>query len=278
MAKKSVLNKDFNSLFDDNQLDESDSPQLIRLAEIEPNKNQPRKYFDLQALQVLADSIKENGVLQPLLVRPLLSGGYQIVAGERRWRASKMAGLTEVPVLIKELSEREAMQLALIENLQRENLNPIEEAKGYKDLIDSYGMSQDEVAKVVGKARSTVTNSLRLLTLPKLVRELLEKGEISAGHCKALMGISSPAEMTELALRAADGELSVRSIEKLAQRKAKTEPAEKARDKFLIEVEAALSEALNTTVKVSGSNKKKTVSIDFFSDESLTDFVNKLSE
>lgn len=278
MAKKSVLNKDFNSLFDDNQLDESDSPQLIRLAEIEPNKNQPRKYFDLQALQVLADSIKENGVLQPLLVRPLLSGGYQIVAGERRWRASKMAGLTEVPVLIKELSEREAMQLALIENLQRENLNPIEEAKGYKDLIDSYGMSQDEVAKVVGKARSTVTNSLRLLTLPKLVRELLEKGEISAGHCKALMGIPSPAEMTELALRAADGELSVRSIEKLAQRKAKTEPAEKARDKFLIEVEAALSEALNTTVKVSGSHKKKTVSIDFFSDESLTDFVNKLSE
>lgn len=278
MAKKSVLNKDFNSLFDDNQLDESDSPQLIRLAEIEPNKNQPRKYFDLQALQVLADSIKENGVLQPLLVRPLLSGGYQIVAGERRWRASKMAGLTEVPVLIKELSEREAMQLALIENLQRENLNPIEEAKGYKDLIDSYGMSQDEVAKVVGKARSTVTNSLRLLTLPKLVRELLEKGEISAGHCKALMGIPSPAEMTELALRAADGELSVRSIEKLAQRKAKTEPAEKARDKFLIEIEAALSEALNTTVKVSGSHKKKTVSIDFFSDESLTDFVNKLSE
>lgn len=278
MAKKSVLNKDFNSLFDDNQLDESDSPQLIRLAEIEPNKNQPRKYFDLQALQVLADSIKENGVLQPLLVRPLLSGGYQIVAGERRWRASKMAGLTEVPVLIKELSEREAMQLALIENLQRENLNPIEEAKGYKDLIDSYGMSQDEVAKVVGKARSTVTNSLRLLTLPKLVRELLEKGEISAGHCKALMGIPSPAEMTELALRAADGELSVRSIEKLAQRKAKTEPAEKARDKFLIEIEAALSEALNTTVKVSGSHKKKTVSIDFFSDENLTDFVNKLSE
>ena len=279
MSKKRVLNKSFESLFDDNNYNENESIQNLRLSEIEPNKNQPRKNFDSAALRVLADSIRENGVLQPLLVRPLPTGRYQIVAGERRWRASKMAGLDSVPVMIKELTEIETMQLALIENLQRENLNPLEEAMGYKELMDNFGMTQEELSKVVGKARSSITNSLRLLTLPKMVQELLENGEVSAGHCKALMGIKSPSMMVELALRAADGELSVRSIEKIVQRgeKKAEKKEEKPKNNFFSEVEISLTQALGTRVVIVPGKKKNTLEIEFYDEEQLSEIANKMS-
>ena len=170
MAAKSKLGglgKGLNAIFMENESEDSNSTVTLKISEIEPNRSQPRRNFDEKALAELADSISQHGVLQPLLVRPLLSGGYQIVAGERRWRASRMAGLTEVPVVIRELTDSQTMQLALIENLQREDLSPVEEANGYKQLIDSYALTQEDVARAVGKSRPAVANALRLLNLPQ---------------------------------------------------------------------------------------------------------------
>lgn len=280
MAKKRIKS-DFSSIFDDNIMSEdSENIGTLRLTEIEPNKNQPRKNFDKEALEQLASSILENGVLQPLLVRPLATGNYQIIAGERRWRASKIAGLTEVPVVIRDdLSEEQVMQIALIENLQRENLNPIEEALGYKELIDNYKMTQDELAKTLGKARSSIANSLGLLTLPKTVKDLLAEGELSAGHCKALKSIKNPALMTEIALRAADGELTVRSIENIAKREAnknEEKPEAKPRLAYYTEVELSLAELLATKVKITEGKKTNTLQISFDSKEQLEGIMKAL--
>lgn len=184
---------DFSSLFDDNSMEESEGLRTLRISEIEPNKGQPRKVFDKEAMEQLAASIQQNGVLQPLLVRPLATGNYQIIAGERRWRAAKIAGLSEVPVVIRDdLSEEQVMQVALIENLQRENLNPIEEAQGYRELIDNYKMTQDQLAKALGKARSSIANSLGLLTLPIGVRDLLMDGRLSMGALQGTQGNQEP--------------------------------------------------------------------------------------
>lgn len=258
---------DFNSLFDDNNMEESEGLRTLRLSEIEPNKGQPRKVFDKEAMEQLAESIRVNGVLQPLLVRPLSTGNYQIVAGERRWRAAKIAGLAEVPVVVRDdLSDEQVMQVALIENLQRENLNPIEEAQGYKELIEKYNMTQDQLSKALGKARSSIANSLGLLTLPVGVRDLLADGKLSAGHCKALKMIKDPALMTEIAVRAADGELSVRSIEAIAKREAKSEEEQtmiKPRMAYYTEVEMSLTEALGTKVKICEGKKTNTLQIAF---------------
>ncbi len=281
MANKRIKS-DFNSIFDDNSLsDELEGISTLRITEIEPNKNQPRKNFDKEALEQLASSIRENGVLQPLLVRPLVAGNYQIIAGERRWRAAKIAGLSEVPVVIRDdLSEEQVMQIALIENLQRENLNPIEEALGYKELIDNYKMTQDELAKTLGKARSSIANSLGLLSLPKTVKDLLVDGELSAGHCKALKAIKDPALMTEIALRAADGELSVRSIEQIAKREAKKSEEKtdeiKPRIAYYTEVELSLAELFATKVKVIEGKKTNTLQISFDSKEQLEGIMQKL--
>lgn len=258
---------DFSSLFDDNSMEESEGLRTLRLSEIEPNKGQPRKIFDKEAMEQLAESIRTNGVLQPLLVRPLATGNYQIVAGERRWRAAKIAGLNEVPVVIRDdLSDEQVMQVALIENLQRENLNPIEEAQGYKELIEKYSMTQDQLSKALGKARSSIANSLGLLTLPVGVRDLLADGKLSAGHCKALKMIKDPALMTEIAVRAADGELSVRSIEAIAKRESKSEDEKtmiKPRMAYYTEVEMSLTEALGTKVKICEGKKNNTLQISF---------------
>ncbi|MEG1869343.1 MAG: ParB/RepB/Spo0J family partition protein, partial [Oscillospiraceae bacterium] len=183
MAKprKGGLGKGLDALFMDNENADSGTVTL-RLSDIEPNENQPRKHFDERALLELADSIKEHGVLQPLLVRQMDSGVYQLVAGERRWRASRIAGLTEVPVVIHDLTDSQVMEIALIENLQREDLNPIEEARGYKNLIDTYDLTQEQVAKKVGKSRPVVANALRLLSLPGEILPMVEAGDISAGH------------------------------------------------------------------------------------------------
>lgn len=264
---------DFSSLFDDNSMEESESLRTLRVSEIEPNKGQPRKVFDKEAMEQLAESIRVNGVLQPLLVRPLATGNYQIIAGERRWRAAKIAGLSEVPVVIRDdLSEEQVMQVALIENLQRENLNPIEEAQGYRELIDTYKMTQDQLSKALGKARSSIANSLGLLTLPIGVRDLLADGRLSAGHCKALKAIKDPAMMTEIAVRASEGELSVRSIEAIAKREAKRDEEEKQvkpRMAYYTEVEMSLTEALGTRVRICEGKKTNSLQIAFEDKEQL---------
>lgn len=264
---------DFSSLFDDNSTEETESLRTLRISEIEPNKGQPRKIFDKEAMEQLAESIRVNGILQPLLVRPLATGNYQIVAGERRWRAAKIAGLSEVPVVIRDdLSEEQVMQVALIENLQRENLNPIEEAQGYRELIDTYKMTQDQLSKALGKARSSIANSLGLLTLPVGVRDLLADGKLSAGHCKALKAIKDPALMTEIAARASEGELSVRSIEAIAKRETNREEAKtevKPKLAYYTEVEISLTEALGTKVRICEGKKTNTLQISFEDKEQL---------
>lgn len=230
MAKKTGLGENFESIFDDDGLfgaEENIAPQKLKISEIEPNKKQPRKTFSEEGLNALAESILEHGIIQPLTVRPY-GDVYQIVAGERRWRAAKIAGLKEVPVRIMELSDEQTMQIALIENLQREDLNPIEEALGYQQLIDTFRMTQEDVAKRVGKARSSVANSLRLLSLPDEVKIMVRDGALSAGHSKVLTGIPDPGRQNLLAMRVVNEGLSVRTLEKLAKQEnapsAKTKP------------------------------------------------------
>lgn len=221
MGKKQKLSRGIDDLFSDNVLE--DTPQAgegeqivkLRIGLIEPNAGQPRGKFDDEALEELSASIRENGILQPILVRPLDNGDYQIVAGERRWRAARLAGLEEVPVYVKNLSDKETMQLALIENIQRQDLTPLEEALAYQNLMDSYDMTQKEVAKVVGKSRSAVANSLRLLNLSDEVKTLLEEEKLTAGHAKVLVGLDRE-EQEYLAQIAVDSNLSVRELEKMA--------------------------------------------------------------
>ncbi|MEE0769919.1 MAG: ParB/RepB/Spo0J family partition protein, partial [Acutalibacteraceae bacterium] len=192
VKKKSGLGKGLDAIFAENDTEaNSSSTVMLRLDEIEPNREQPRKEFNEESLTELADSIVQHGVIQPLLVRPLMGGGYQIVAGERRWRASRRAGLSEVPAVIKELTDNEVMEIALIENLQREDLTPWEETLGYQTLIDTYGFTQEEVAKSMGKSRPAITNSLRLLQLPGSVVDFLKNGDISAGHARALLSLKN---------------------------------------------------------------------------------------
>jgi len=272
MAKRKALGETLSSIFDDAEdFEAGQAYQFVKIGDIEPNRNQPRKHFDQDKLTELADSIAGQGVIFPLIVRENDGGGYMIVDGERRWRAARIAGLSELPVIVKDLTEEQVMQISLIANLQREDLNPIEEAAGFKDLIDNYKMTQDEVAKAVGKARSSVTNALRLLTLPDEVVELLRGNKLSKGHCKAIMGIRDSARMTELAKRAASGELSVRETEQLA----KQEPAPKKarppvrKKPFFAETEIALSEVLKTNVKIVAGSKKNTLCIDFSDEDEL---------
>ena len=276
MAKR-VLNQKFDSIFDDNSFDEDEGITTLKLTDIEPNKSQPRKNFDIEALNTLADSIRQNGIIQPLLVRSMPDGTYQIVAGERRWRAAKMAGLNEVPVFIKELSDIQAQQIALIENLQRENLNPIEEANGYKELMDRFGMTQEDVARVVGKARSSIANSLRLLSLPPIIAEMVSNNELSAGHCKVLLGVKNNKDMVKLAHRAAGKDVSVREMERMVKSLDKPEKPEKKKETFYVEAEISLSKALETNVSIIPGKKKSTIQIEFYNDEDLTDIINRLA-
>ena len=197
---KGGLGKGLDALFMDNSIEEeAKSAVKLKINDIEPNRAQPRKSFDEEALEELANSISTHGVIQPLLVRPLADGGYQLIAGERRWRASRMAGLTEVPVVIREMSDSEAMELALVENLQREDLNPIEEAQGLALLMETYGLTQEQAAKRVGKSRPAVANSMRLLSLPQEVLAMVERGELSAGHARTILALENAEQITALA-------------------------------------------------------------------------------
>ena len=288
MAKKlGGLGKGLDAIFMENESESKNSTVTLKISEIEPNRDQPRKDFDESALAELAHSISQHGVLQPLLVRPLIGGGYQIVAGERRYRACRMAGVTEVPVVIRELSDSETMELALIENLQRENLTPIEEAKGFGVLVDEYGMSQEDVSQVVGRSRSAVANSLRLLNLPKEVSDMVERGEISAGHGRTLLALGSEEEMINAAKQIYEKELSVRQTEKLVKAiNAEKEKAQKEdkqerislKPSYFSEVELALTEYLGKKVTVTGSknNEGGVLQIEFYSQDELKELANKL--
>lgn len=287
MAKKSGLGKGLDALFFDNNSEEQQNggAMLVRLSEIEPNKSQPRKTFDENALAELADSIREHGIIQPLLVRKLDSGGYQLVAGERRWRASRMIGLDEVPVVVKDLSDTEVMELGLIENLQREDLNPLEEAAGYKELMATYGLTQDQVAKRVGKSRSAIANSLRLLNLPDQIRPYLMNGQLTMGHAKALLGLDSESAMVSAAKEAVAKGLSVREVEKLASKKStetsKEQSAKKERrnkDHYLDEMEIAMNEELGRKVEIIPNGDGGMLKIAFYSKEDLASIAEKLTK
>lgn len=281
MAKKSGLGKGLGALMLENNTDSMVNTSTLNINEITPNKEQPRKTFDETALEELADSIRQHGVLQPLLVRPLTSGGYQLVAGERRWRASRLAELKEVPVIIKELSDTEAMEIAIIENLQREDLNPIEEAEGLQALIDKCGYTQEQLATSVGKSRPAITNALRLLKLPEEVREMAKDGTISAGHARALLAFDNQPMMIECANQIVSKKLTVRDVEKMAKRPAtsstKTKTA-KRRDSFYDEVELSLTEALGTKVRVYNGRNKGTLEIEFYTLDDLKNIANAIAK
>ena len=282
-AKKGGLGRGLDALFADNSIEEiaSTSAVKLKIMDIEPNRDQPRKIFDEDALAELADSIAKHGVIQPLLVRPMPDGSYQLVAGERRWRASRMAGLTEVPVVIKELSDDEAMALALIENLQREDLNAMEEAQGIKALMDTLSLTQDEAAERVGKSRPAVANALRLLKLPDSVIALVSDGKLSPGHARALLGFKDEQDIIETADLIIEKGLTVRDVEKLVKKRNKEPKAEKPaarRASYYDEVELALTDFLGRKVKVGTKPGKESgvLEIDFFDKDDLTRLADAL--
>ena len=275
-GKRGGLGKGLDAIFLENDAEDSESAVTLKISEIEPNRDQPRRDFNEESLRELADSIATHGVLQPLLVRPLPDGGYQLVAGERRWRASRMAGLFEVPVIIREMSDSEMMQISMIENLQRENLNPVEEALGYKVLQDNYGLTQDEIAKTVGKSRPVVANALRLLNLAEPILDMLKEGKISTGHARALLSINDQEDQLRMAEQIEKYDLTVRDIEKAAKKLNSENPSPKKREirhtrnSFFDEVELALNEHLSRKVKVvNGKDNSGVIEIEFYSEEDL---------
>lgn len=279
MAAKGGLGTGLSALFDDNTTD-TISSMTVRLSEIEPNRDQPRKVFNEESITSLAESIKEHGMLQPILVRPFGSG-YQIIAGERRWRAARMLGLSEVPVQIREMDDQQAMQIALIENLQRENLNPVEEAEGYKDLCERFSMSHEDIAKAVGRSRSSVSNAVRLLSLPDEILIMLSEGDISTGHAKALLSFEDEGKMFQAARKAAEGKLNVRALEKLAKEQDKDEEnyiKNNRIDSYFKEMEIGLHDALGRKVKVEYGKNKGALILEFYNKEDLAELAEKLAK
>ncbi len=279
--KKAGLGKGLDALFIDNSTEEN-GDKLVNINDIEPNREQPRKYFDEEALKELADSIAMHGVIQPLLVRPLSDGGYQLIAGERRWRASRMAGLSQVPVVVKEMTDEEAMELALIENLQREDLNPIEEAEGFKLLMDTYSFTQEQAAEKVGKSRPAIANALRLLSLPGAVLDMVKQGIISSGHARTLIPLTDENLIIKLAEEISQKELSVRETERIVKTlmKPKNEIVKKKskRDPYYDECEIAIREELGRKAKISVSRGNKgSIEIEFFSKEDLQSILEALT-
>lgn len=278
--RKGGLGKGLDAIFEDNASDSAQSAQKMKLTEIEPNKNQPRRTFEQSALTELADSIAAVGIIQPLIVRPLTEGGYQIVAGERRWRAAQLAGLKEVPVVIRELTDKEVAEFALIENLQREDLDPIEEAEGFKNLIKDYGMTQEQVSERVGKSRPAIANAVRLLDLPDSIKKMLKDRDLTAGHARALLKLNDEDEMLRLADLAVRKSMNVREIEKAVRSEKSGNKSGKNRsdrNSQLDEVQIALSQALHRKIKVIGNEKKGVLEIPFFSIEELADMANRLA-
>ena len=282
--KKGGLGRGLESLFEDvSPSFEPDNAKIetLPLREIEPDPDQPRKTFDDETLAELASSIAEHGLIQPIAVRPKVSGGYLIVAGERRWRASRMAGLTEVPVIVKDVTDEQAMELALVENLQREDLDPVEEAAGIRELMTRCDLTQEQAARKLGKSRSALANSLRLLSLPETVLELLKSGFITIGHAKVVLGLPTPELQEEAAQMIADNQLNVRQAEALCKKLAKPakEPVAAPLPSALpVEVEESLKQALGSEVRVAYHDGKGRLTVHFYSDEQLRAFANLLGQ
>ncbi|MBQ1976510.1 MAG: ParB/RepB/Spo0J family partition protein [Clostridia bacterium] len=285
MAKKMSLGRGLDSIFGDNEIETKDSQvQKVRIGMIEPKADQPRQHFDNEALSQLADSIAIHGVLQPILVRPSSRAGfYQIIAGERRWRASKLAGLSEVPVIVVDADELQTAQFALIENLQREDLDAWEEGAAYSRLMRDFGLTQEEVSVKLGKSRSAVANSLRLLDLPEDVVELLRSKQLSAGHCRALLGLKDKGQMFALANRAVVRNLSVREVEaavKTANRTRKEENGPEVdggvRVDYLAELEKRATSLIGRRVAIQAGKRKKILTVEYQTNEDLEELLLRL--
>ena len=283
-AKSSGLGKGLDLIFMENNPENENIPVTLKISELEANKDQPRINFNDDSLKELASSIASHGLIQPIVVKPLASGKYKIIAGERRFRACKMAGVTEAPVIIKDINDAEIMELALIENLQRENLSAVEEAKGYKSLIDIYGFTQEKVSSSVGKSRSYVANTLRLLNLPKSVIERLENNEISVGHARTLLSLENEEDIERALMSVLNNGLNVRQLEQLVKNinskalEVENSSKIKIQDKFIKKIESDLMSRLNRKVKIlSGSNRKKnTVQIEFSDKDDLMAFYDSI--
>ena len=279
------LGRDFYSILDDNMIEEKkESVTTVKISEIEPRKDQPRKEFDEESIQLLADSITIHGVLQPIIVRENAdySGTYEIIAGERRWRAAKMAGLSEMPVVVVDGDDLKIAQIALVENVQRENLNPVEEAFAYQALVERFGLTQEQLSKEVGKSRSAIANMLRLIDLPDEVLSLLKDGKITSGHARAILGLDDDEQMVALAQKTYDKDLSVREVEK-AVRKILAEQDEEIlkvtddesvqRRVYMRDLERKAMDKLGRRVKINQTAKKKTVELTFNSDADLEELL-----
>ncbi|MBU3805765.1 MAG: ParB/RepB/Spo0J family partition protein [Candidatus Fournierella pullistercoris] len=282
-AKKGGLGRGLESLFEETVRDVGNSSMTLPLREIEPDKDQPRKDFAEQPLAELAASIAEHGVLQPITVRPCTTGGYKIIAGERRWRAARLAGLTEIPVLVKDVTQSQAMELALIENLQREDLDPVEEAFGYQQLMERCGLTQEQAAQRLGKSRSSIANSLRMLALPQRALEWLQTGHLTPGHAKVILGLPTSDLQEQAAQQVVEHDLNVRQTEVLCKRLAKApsepgEPSPAVVHALATEVEVALREALGNRVKVQYKDGQGSLTVQFHSDEQLRAFANLLGQ
>ena len=293
MAKKSGgLGRDFYSLLDDNMPENNkNGVSTLRIADIEPRSDQPRKMFEREALETLAESIGTYGVLQPIIVREnaVLAGSYEIIAGERRWRAAKMAGLSEIPVVILDGDDLKAAQVSIIENIQRENLNPVEEALAYRTLMDKFDLTQEQVATQVGKSRSNVANMMRLLDLPENVLDMLREGLLSTGHARALLGLEREEDMPLLAERIVQSEMTVREVERAVKAMndaANAEPADpaaveetaenKLRRVYIRDLEHRILEKMGRKAKITNSPKKKVIELTYDSDEDLEELLKAL--
>lgn len=283
MARNKGLGRGLDAIFDDNSVESPKNEGMkLRLSMIEPKKDQPRRNFDREALASLADSIAANGVLQPILVRESMDGMYMIIAGERRWRAAKMAGLSEIPAVVVEADELEAARYAMIENLQREDLDPTEEARGYAHLMDTFGLTQEEISIQIGKSRSAIANSLRLLELPEEVLEMVADGTLSAGHGRTLLGLKNKSEISALAARAVARRMSVRELEtavKAANRRAsdeaEDEPSAPTVD-YIADLEEKVSTSLGRRCRITHTAKRHVVQLEYVDDDDLQELLTAL--
>lgn len=280
MPKKQALGRGMDAIFIDNTPDSPERTDKLAVSDIEPRRDQPRKTFDPESLSSLADSIAANGLIQPIIVRPSESSAlYSIVAGERRWRAARMAGLSEVPVVIIDADDRKAAEYALVENIQREDLNPIEEAEGLKSLIEDYNLTQEQVAKRVGKSRAAIANALRLLELPDEVISLVGHKSLSAGHARALLGLNDKTLIPDAAKTIVDHELSVRAAEELIKKlNSKPEPKKNdpVADSYYSSLEQKLTESLGHKVRISRSKRRRSISISYKNSDELEELIRLL--